>query len=154
MSQVERTTWAKALHGTWHVQGTIQKSWVTRALLAITWRSHRGLGWKLLSPRAGRSLLRLFSSMSVSNCPRVLLRPGSRGNPLRAEPVLHILSLYACKGGKECWLGACCVLPGLTAFSPYMVGDFIILLQDQEIEIPRGEVTCRSPTATEVGFKP
>lgn len=43
--------------------------------------------------RAGQHLMMLFSSIIVSNCLSVLC-PGSTGNnPLRAEPMLHLVSL-------------------------------------------------------------
>lgn len=54
----------------------------------------------------------LFSSISILNGPEGVALSCATGNPLRAEPVPHMISLYVCKGWKECLLQAYRVLYG------------------------------------------
>lgn len=54
----------------------------------------------------------LFSFISIPNGPKHVALSCAMGNPLRAEPVPRMISLYVCEGRKECLLQAYRVLYG------------------------------------------
>ena len=112
-------------------------------------RRRRGLGYGLLCPGAGQCLGKLSGSFTASNCLRVA-SSGCRSNPLRAEPVLHIVALQAYKGEEECLPQASSVMCG-----HYMVSDCITPFKDKATEVQRGRVTySKAHSKAELGLTP
>lgn len=86
------------------------------------------MGYKLLFPRAEQSVMMLFSSISIPNCPKGVALSLSHGNPLRAEPVPHMFPYMSAKDRKNVYCKPTEEFTSRRAGDPYAVRYSIVPL--------------------------